>query len=245
MTNSNLREFQKYKTRGAYHWEQIGYNLVRRNAFVLGRYNNVIRLLEQKVGLLDGVKVLDVGCGDGVLSYLIAKKNAAVSGLDYSEIAIEFAKEKIKEYSIDFKRGSAYELPFEDDCFDAVVSSDVIEHLEDVPRYLSEIRRVLKDGGVAVISTPIKCTEHPLDKEHVVEWFQDEYKSVIEKQFSASDFYYSHPLALQEIYSYLIFRKPWPRLLMNILSLVINPFNGFASRFKYKVLQYSVSQVKK
>jgi len=140
-----VREFQKYKTRGAYHWEQIGNHLLKRNIFVLGRYKNMVELVNNEK--VKGKKLLDIGCGDGVLSYLFAKEGYEVSGIDYSDIAIEFAKEKTKNLNIDFRQGSAYELPFEDNSFDIVVSSDVIEHLEDMPLYLSEIKRVVKRGG--------------------------------------------------------------------------------------------------
>ncbi|SFO93701.1 class I SAM-dependent methyltransferase [Hydrogenimonas thermophila] len=239
------KEFQKYKTRGAYHWEQIGIHPIKRNSFVIARYKNMLRLAKSECGNLNKKKVLDIGCGDGVLSYFFAKEGAIVFGIDYSDIAIEFAKEKTKSFHIDFRQGSAYELPFEDNSFDIVISSDVIEHLEDVPKYLSEINRVVKNNGIVVISTPIKYTEYPLDKEHIIEWFQDEYKKVIEQKFKNTKYYYSHPLALEEIYQAKYFNKQWARVIMNIISFVYNPFYGFNSRFKYLMLQYSVSKVSK
>lgn len=241
----DVREFQKYKTRGAYHWEQIGYHILKRNAFVLGRYRNVISLLKKEFGSLYNKKILDIGCGDGVLSYLLSKEGALVSGVDYSDIAIGYAKEKCQGTNIDFKQGSAYDLDFGQSSFDAVVSSDVIEHLEDVPKYLSEIKRVVTNRGIVVLSTPVKYTEYPLDKEHVIEWFPNEYKNVIESYFENSIYHYSHPLALQEIYEATYFGKTWGRVLFNIYSFLINPFEGFTSRFKHMALQYSVSKVKK
>lgn len=99
----------------------------------------------------DKIKILDIGCGDGVLTYLIQKEfpNAAVHGVDFSELAILLAKEKInsKRLTIDFRQGSAYELPYLDNSIDVVISSDVIEHLSDTEKYLSEISRVLRTGG--------------------------------------------------------------------------------------------------
>jgi ubiquinone biosynthesis O-methyltransferase len=245
MANEDVREFQKYKTRGAYHWEQISNNLLRRNTFILGRYNNVINLLKNKIGSLNGKKILDVGCGDGVLSYLVAKQGAEVSGIGYSDIAIEFAKEKSKRLKIDFKQGSAYELPFKDNSFDAVISSDVIEHLEDVPTYLSEINRVCKNGGTVVITTPIKYTEIPLDPEHVIEWFPNEFKNVISSQFKSCEFKQSHSLVLHEIIQAQLLGKRWYNLIFNILSFIHNPFDGFINKFKQNVLQYAVIKVVK
>lgn len=243
--DENIREFQKYKTRGAYHWDQVGYHFVKRNAFVLGRYKNVINLLKQEFGSLDNKIILDIGCGDGVLSYFLSKEGAKVYGIDYSDIAINFAKEKCKGMNINFVQGSAYDLDYEDNTFDIVVSSDVIEHLEDVSQYLSEIKRVISNEGVVVISTPVRYTEFPLDKEHIIEWFPSEYKSVIEEYFKNNRYFYSHSLSLQELYEAKFFNKTWGRVIINIYSFLFNPFEGFNSRFKHMALQYSVSKVKK
>lgn len=172
----------------------------------------------------------------------VIPEGGIVTGVDYSEEAIDFAKEKTKGLKIDFKRGSVYELPFENDEFDAVVSSDVIEHLEDVERYISEIKRVVKKNGVIVISTPIRFTEHPLDHEHIVEWFPGEFKNMISRNFPKSDFYYSHSLVMKEIFECTLFGKRLPRAFLNFISFFNNPFDGFNTRFTYKTLQYSVSR---
>ena len=72
----NEIEFLKYKKRGAYHWDQISYNLIKRNCFVKARYNYIIKLIKKHFNKIDvtGKKIIDIGCGDGVLSYLLAKK---------------------------------------------------------------------------------------------------------------------------------------------------------------------------
>ncbi len=234
--------FNKYNDRGAgYHWDKISYHILKRNAFILARYNNVISLIEKNAGM-KGQAVLDVGCGDGVLSHLLAKKGLRVSGIDYTVEAIEFAKGKAQG-AIEFKVGNVYELPWDDGSFDVVVSSDVIEHLEDVDKYISEIKRVLKTDGLCVLSTPVRITKEPLDKEHVVEWFESEYIDVIEKHFSDSIFYTSHPVCLKELMSGLYFNKPWGKVVFNVLSIFgYNPFESFESRFKHMSLQYSVSR---
>lgn len=231
-------EFEKYQTRGAYHWEQIGKHPFRRNAFVVGRYRNVITLLEDALGTpLKGKKVLDVGCGDGALSYLLARKGVIVSGIDNQEIAIRFARQKTKGINIDFKVGSAYELPWGVGTFDAVVSSDVIEHLQDTTRYLEEIKRVTKVGGAVVISTPIRFTEEPLDKMHVIEWFPSEFKQIIEEVFPKSRYLNSHPVFWFE----MINRNRYYKLMVNLFSLIRNPFESFNTKFYCYALQYSIS----
>jgi hypothetical protein len=97
---------------------------------------------------------------------------------------------------------------------------------------------------VVVISTPIKFTEFTLDEEHVVEWFPEEFKKIIENKFENSKYCYSHSLALGEIYQAQYFRKPWGRVVINLISFTRNLFAGFNGRFNYQMLQYSISKVK-
>lgn len=90
--------------------------------------------------------MLDVGCRDGALSYLLARKGFLVSGIDNQEIAIRFAIGKTKGLNINFKVGSAYKIPWRDGTFDAVVPSDVIEHLQDTKRLIYRIENVQKNN---------------------------------------------------------------------------------------------------
>ena len=236
---SNDYEFVKYKNRGAYHWGNVSHNLFKRNAFVIGRYRNMMSLLEQNVaGGLRGRTVLDVGCGDGVLSVCLAKKGALVHGVDNSSHALEYANSRTERKCVDvcFERGSAYSLPYHDESFDAIVSSDVMEHLHDTGGYLAEIRRVAKKDAVIVISTPIRFTENPLDPMHVFELFPGEFVSVISSLFDKTEFHYSHPVLWMEIYQ----RRLLYRMAINALSYVINPFSQIDPSHRLKALQYAV-----
>lgn len=232
--------FDKYLLRGAYHWGNVSWNPFRRNPYVLGRYRNILSLLASRLGEMPHKpKTLEVGCGDGVLSCLMAKEGMEVSAIDSSELAIDYAKNKAEgaRLTVDFRVASAYSLPYESNVFDAVVSSDVVEHLQDVDAYLSEIKRVLVPGGVAVISTPIRFTHTPIDQLHVCEWYPSEYIVLINAVFPDSKFYKSHPLVWME----LLKASSWEKLLVVLLSYLSNPFEGFHTRFAHSTLQYSVS----
>lgn len=107
------------------------------------------------VRLVRGKRVLDLGCGTGYGAAELARTAAAVSAVDVAPEAVEWAREKFGEHA-DFRQASATALPFDDDSFDAVVCFEVIEHLAEWPRLLTESKRVLAPGGVLIVSTPNK-----------------------------------------------------------------------------------------
>ncbi|MEE9301540.1 MAG: methyltransferase domain-containing protein [Alphaproteobacteria bacterium] len=97
------------------------------------------------------MKVLDIGCGTGVNAEALAAKGHEVSGIDISPVAIE----KFRARGFDGAVCNINEeIPFEDGTFDLVFGSDVIEHIIDTERALSEMNRVLRPGGQLVLSTP-------------------------------------------------------------------------------------------
>ncbi len=99
-------------------------------------------------------RLLDVGCGDGRFSHLLAEVAGAreVYGIDISEQGTELARRNgVKAIQLDVDNGS---FPFEDGFFDAVFCGEVIEHLYDPDHLLDEVHRVLKASGLLVLSTP-------------------------------------------------------------------------------------------
>jgi 2-polyprenyl-3-methyl-5-hydroxy-6-metoxy-1,4-benzoquinol methylase len=230
--------FDKYSTIGAgYHWEEFSSNPLKMGIFLTARYNKCKELLLEKVKKLESLKILDIGCGDGVLTYLLAKGKSYTYGIDLDRDAIEFAKQKLSSLGIkaEFSVQSCYETNFLDSSFDAIVSSDVIEHLQNPVDYLMEIKRILKPGGWAVISTPIRITEFPEDKNHVIEWFPTEFEKIIKASFQSAEFRKSHPLFWYEIYRHSIkYQLP-----LNLLSYFKNPF--LSERFwKHFCIQYAI-----
>lgn len=114
------------------------------------QYQSVLRFVEP------GMKVLDAGCGEGVLAFLIVQKGAHVTGCDISEPNIRECKRLAKERglsNVEFAVADSEHLPFEDDAFDLVVSSHVLEHLPDFDQGLREALRVSKRRAVIAIPT--------------------------------------------------------------------------------------------
>jgi len=97
-----------------------------------------------------GGRLLDVGCGTGYTLSLVSGDYRCV-GLDASPDAALAARAKA---GAPVTRGDACALPFPDGSFDVVTALDVLEHLDDDARAMSEIHRVLAPGGVAVLSVP-------------------------------------------------------------------------------------------
>ena len=109
----------------------------------------------------DSPLVLDAGCGDGVLSVLMAfwHPEQKVIAMDISPEGVRSAREAAAAHGVakrmTFVVGDAERLPFRDGCIPAVVSSQVLEHLPDFDRGVREIRRVLSPHGVGVIAIPL------------------------------------------------------------------------------------------
>ncbi|MBN2458145.1 class I SAM-dependent methyltransferase [Candidatus Woesearchaeota archaeon] len=137
------------------------------NISVRYRYRAISRMLKpgpQK-------RLLDVGCGLGYMTARLSGRFQA-TGIDLDKDCIRFAADQDPKgkYMV---ADAGKKLPFKDDTFDYVISSEVIEHVEDDRLFLNEIRRVLKPGGLAVITTPSseglvkvsdKCHKHGLEK---------------------------------------------------------------------------------
>lgn len=102
------------------------------------------------LGNLKGKKVLDVGCGTGRLIRFMIESGAEVSGVDISEGMLKIARKNFPE--IEFFKTEVENLPFEDNSFDLVVAVFVIVHLKDLNGFFSEVYRILKDGGIFILT---------------------------------------------------------------------------------------------
>ena len=100
-----------------------------------------------------GDRALDLGCGAGEFTAAIAAAGAIAVGVDVAEAAL--ARAHATHPGLDFRLVPIDgPLPLEDNAFDLVWSSEVIEHVADTARWLSEVRRVLAPGGRLLVTTP-------------------------------------------------------------------------------------------
>ena len=106
-----------------------------------------------------GRDVLEAGCGEGYGADLIAGVARRVTGLDYDESAVAHVRARYPR--VDMHHGNLAELPLADESVDVVVNFQVIEHLWDQGKFVGECRRVLRPGGVLLMSTPNRITFSP------------------------------------------------------------------------------------
>ena len=100
-----------------------------------------------------GARVLDVGCGSGWATRLLADLaiNGRVTGIDISDEMVRVAREASQSYpNADFEIASAEQLPFDTDEFTHAFSMESLYYYRNIPKALSEIHRVLKNGGLFV-----------------------------------------------------------------------------------------------
>jgi len=112
---------------------------------------------KNKPDVLKGIKILDVGCGAGVLTEALAKLKADVTGLEPSEELIRVARDHLKGQSLNVEYISEFIEEFSinnADKFDVVISSEVVEHVPDQKAFLQELTKCLKPNGSLFITTP-------------------------------------------------------------------------------------------
>jgi SAM-dependent methyltransferase len=126
-------------------WERLPDELAapdfeRRRSFLIGE-------------LLPSERALDLGCGKGAFTAAMADAGASAVGVEVAEAAVARARKRFP--ALDFRITPIDgPLPLEDGSFDLVWASEVIEHVADTARWLSEVRRVLVPGGRLLLTTP-------------------------------------------------------------------------------------------
>ena len=106
-----------------------------------------------------GKKVLDLACGEGYGSYIMAQEADSVIGVEIDERAINHAQSRYLRKGLHFIKGSITEIPIEGEQeFDVIVCFEAIEHIKDHDKLLSEVKRLIKNDGVFIVSTPNKAT---------------------------------------------------------------------------------------
>jgi len=130
---------------------ESSYHAIERHHFWFKARQHFILQVLKKATLNNHAAILDVGCSSGaVLEFLKTKGFDNCTGIDISNEAVQNGKNR----KLTIVQGSADQLPFSHNHFDCVIASDIIEHVQDDQQVISEIHRVLKTNGIAIIFVP-------------------------------------------------------------------------------------------
>jgi SAM-dependent methyltransferase len=124
-------------------------------------------------------RILDIGCGTGMLLGDLQEMGDAV-GLDFAPVAIEYCRSRNLK---NLARANVRQLPVLDNSVDLVTALDLIEHVPDDAGLLSEIHRVLRPGGFAVMSVPAHkslWSNHDLALQHCRRYEKKEFRTLVE-----------------------------------------------------------------
>jgi 2-polyprenyl-6-hydroxyphenyl methylase / 3-demethylubiquinone-9 3-methyltransferase len=110
---------------------------------------------ERRLDALAGLRVLDIGCGGGILSEPLARLGAAVVGADPSQTNVEAAKLHAAEAGVvvDYRTTTAEALAEEGEGFDVVLAMEVVEHVADLGLFISRCAEMVRPGGLMITAT--------------------------------------------------------------------------------------------
>ena len=103
--------------------------------------------------VLSGLRVLDVGCGGGILSEALAERGASVLGIDLAESALQAAEAHRAGQAVEYRLESSRETAARGEVFDVVTCMEMLEHVADPAAVLRDIHALLKPGGWVFFST--------------------------------------------------------------------------------------------
>lgn len=141
------------------------------------------------LGLVSGLDVVDLACGEGFGSAILAGAARHVIGVDIADSAVRHASSRYQAENLRFLRAGAQSLPFADHSADVIVSFETIEHVADQAGMMAEIRRVLRPDGFLVMSSPntevYSQRQGHLNEFHMHELTGPEFEDLLKAQFPA------------------------------------------------------------
>lgn len=143
-----------------------------------GRMQIITNCLETHGILRPGIRVLDVGCGTGLMLQRLA--DCLPIGLDFSPLSMDFCRRRGVERLL---RGDVVDLPFRDETLDLILALDLLEHVERDDLLVDQFRRVLKPGGHAMITVPAHqflWSEHDEALHHFRRYSKEQFRRLLE-----------------------------------------------------------------
>ena len=139
--------------------------------------DNIIKTfnIQKKDKILSGIKILDIGCGGGLLCEPMSRLGAEVFGMDASKKNIEVAKIHAKKSNLNIKYFCSSPEKFKSDLkFDVILNMEIIEHVEDVDLFLKSCSKFLRKNGIMFVATLNKTLKSYLfaiiGAEYILKW---------------------------------------------------------------------------
>ena len=160
MTTINKEEIQKFSNLAEEWWDVKGkfkplhmFNPIRIQ-YISERIKEYFKLTDKDKNYLNGLKILDIGCGGGLISEPMARLGATVTGIDASEKNIKVASlhSKKSNLNINYQHKSPEQLT-NYESYDIILNLEIVEHVNDVNLYLETCHKLLKKGGLMFTAT--------------------------------------------------------------------------------------------
>ena len=143
--------------------------------------------------LAKGKDVLDIASGEGYGANLLAEIASSVIGVDISAEAVRHAQNKYRRKNLDFRVGTCSKIPLENFSIDLVVSFETLEHHDEHELMMLEIKRVLRPGGILIISSPDKKEYTDLSGQknqfHVKELYRKDLENLLKEHFKYQELF--------------------------------------------------------
>ena len=160
MTTINKEEIQKFSSLAEEWWDVKGkfkplhmFNPIRIE-YITQMIKKYFKISDKKINPFNELKILDIGCGGGLISEPMARLGANVTGIDASEKNIKIAQIHSEENNLKINYiNSSPERLKEKEEFDIILNLEIIEHVEDVKLYIDSCSKLLKKGGLMFTAT--------------------------------------------------------------------------------------------
>lgn len=213
--NKDIEGLKAYYEKKAGKYDIINETFESADLYKKMMYSTRVDIAMRMMDISPSDNILEIGCGEGYYTKRLLEKTKNVTATDISENFLSRTKANTGNRAKCYLACPAEKVPFPSETFDKIFMSEVIEHLLDWRSGMNEAYRILKPGGIIVISTPSKLSyfnilchikillrNDPLDGDHIKEFSRKELSSLIKDRFSIVDHSYTNyfPLMLPSFF---------------------------------------------